>query len=466
MFRTIVTLVTVSFASTANAQVTRYDLGRKLVALEKAWDDHTGAEARKRALPPLKKVMKAFFSGHSDEVAQLFDEARHALESDKPVPDAVRWADATKLRFEKRVFDAAEKSISVQLFRLYDSSARLPTGLQLRLKLLNGDGKSITESIAPIPGLPNLFVLQVPPNTSGDFHLRGEILENDRVTSSMDYGISFVPNVEARVKSLDERADLRKPVTTEDFTLRSHVSLLVRGFAREETNYPVNRLLDETEALARLPNDGTYFDKSRPGQFWMTLATAKGPAPIRIQVPKFAADAKPVPLVIAMHGAGGSENLFFEGYGHGEIVRLCEKRGWLLVATRTEGIAAAPVAAIVDELAKRYPVDQKRVFVIGHSMGAAQVMSLARYWPNRWRGLVCLGGGGALAEPAKVKHIPFFVGVGSEDFALTGARSLAKSLQEVGAEQVKFIEYPDVEHIMVVQVALPDIFKWLDELAK
>ena len=124
-----------------------------------------------------------------------------------------------------------------------------------------------------------------------------------------------------------------------------------------------------------------------------------------------------------------------------------------------------PAAGIIDELAKRYPIDRKRVFLIGHSMGASHVTMLAQSDSDRWRGLVCLGGTGGLKQKEKVKDIPFFVGVGRDDFALPGARSLAGTLREAGCV-VKLVEYPDIEHIAVVQVALPEVFRWFDELIK
>lgn len=39
--------------------------------------------------------------------------------------------------------------------------------------------------------------------------------------------------------------------------------------------------------------------------------------PIRILVPRGLDINKPVPIVFALHGAGGTENLFFDGYGNG-----------------------------------------------------------------------------------------------------------------------------------------------------
>ena len=89
-------------------------------------------------------------------------------------------------------------------------------------------------------------------------------------------------------------------------------------------------------------------------------------APLRVFVPKGLDASKPVPVVFALHGAGGSENLFFEGYGAGRIVKECEQRGWVLVATRS-GLGfgtAPPLADVLEQLGTRYPLDAKRVFVV------------------------------------------------------------------------------------------------------
>ncbi len=58
--------------------------------------------------------------------------------------------------------------------------------------------------------------------------------------------------------------------------------------------------------------------------------------------------------------------------------------------------------------------------------------------------------------------MPFFIGVGSEDFALSGARTLSRTLKDAGVKKVELKEYADIEHMAVVQVALKDIFAFLD----
>ncbi len=175
-----------------------------------------------------------------------------------------------------------------------------------------------------------------------------------------------------------------------------------------------------------------------------------------------------MPLVVAMHGAGGSENMFFEGYGAGQIVKLCEKRGWLLVAPRAGlgfGLGGdPPVAGIVQELAERYPVDPKAVFLLGHSMGSAMAVGAVQKEPSPYAALACFGGGGAIRKPEAFAELPVFIGVGDKDFALNTARKLNGDLVKANAKKVALKEYPDLEHLTIVREALGDAFDRFDKL--
>jgi len=168
---------------------------------------------------------------------------------------------------------------------------------------------------------------------------------------------------------------------------------------------------------------------------------------------------------VALHGLGGSENLFFDAYGHGAIVLECKSRGWLLVATRSGGFGdVPPVAAIVDELVRSYPVDRSRLYLVGHSMGATHAIEAAQTIPGKVTAVAALGGGGSVRTPEAVKSLPIFVGCGAEDFILTWARILARSLESAGAK-VRVKEYADVEHVVVVREALKDVFAFFESVS-
>jgi predicted peptidase len=183
---------------------------------------------------------------------------------------------------------------------------------------------------------------------------------------------------------------------------------------------------------------------------------------VRFLAPDQVADGKPAPLVIALHGAGGSENMFFDGYGHGDIVERCRRRGWLLVSTRY-GIPDG----LIDAVDALYPVDRKRIFVVGHSLGASQAMAAVSAKPDAFVAAAALGGGGAVTASDALKNVQIFVGVGAEDpVARGGALLLRDQLKKAGVKNLKFQEYEGAEHLTVVQLGLKDVFEFFDEAAR
>ena len=123
----------------------------------------------------------------------------------------------------------------------------------------------------------------------------------------------------------------------------------------------------------------------------------------------------------------------FDAYGNGLIARLCASRGWLLVAVRN-----GRVDGVVEELARRYPVDTKRVFLVGHSMGAQQSVALASANPERFAAVAALAQPFATVKKSdRLAEVAFFVGVGKEDFTVPGARSLKRALENAAIRQAQ-----------------------------
>ncbi len=450
----------------AHAQPERYDAGRRLIAFEQAWDQQQDEAARKRSIPHMKNALTNFFASKYGEAARYLDSARNALTSNEPPTSCVAWAESLSFRPEKRLVDVADADMRLGIKQLYPLDAELPGRMKLSVRLLGDQAAQLHSEEAQ--SLPQDITFSLKSVPEGDHRVEVTLTAGEQLLTRFGYQLSVVKNRDQRLLALGQVVEKlsTEGLTTEQRTLKAHASVLMRLASRSvlETDYPAHRLLVEAEALAALPAEGKHFAAFKTGQFWLTLATAKGEAPIRLFVPPQVAAGKSVPLVIAMHGAGGTENMFFDAYGHGEVVRQCEQRGWLLVAPRANFIGSAPIAAIVDELAKRYPVDGKRVFLVGHSMGAGQAVALAQQSPERWAGVAALGGAGRVNKPDTFREVPVFIGCGSEDFALNGSRAMARSLKAAGLENFVSKEYSDIEHILIVQVALPDVFKWYESL--
>ena len=166
------------------------------------------------------------------------------------------------------------------------------------------------------------------------------------------------------------------------------------------------------------------------------------------------------PLVIALHGAGGSENMFFDTYGAGKITALCAKRGWHLVSPRVSGRFPAQ---LLESLSKVWNIDSSRVFIVGHSMGAAAASSGVDSGAIQPAAVALLGGGGAVTVPSRWKDLPLLIGVGELDFGRMMASRTRPAAERAGS-RLTYKEYAGVEHLSIVQCALDDVFTWLDKI--
>jgi predicted esterase len=431
------------------AQDERYELGQRLKRFEAAWEKHTEVEGRARALKLLPEITPMFFSLRFGEAGGRLDEAVWTLANRENRSLAEQWLMSLYAAPETRLMVAGEE-LSVTVKSFYKLKTDTPEKANVTLSF-NG-GTAMPVSLAKLPTKVRLPVRLVEGVPRKDCVLRLEAKLDDRTISVRECTVSVVPDLEATMAKF-KTAGRREPATLESATLRDREEFLNElKDAPGETDYPVVKMIEEGNTILATER---YFDHTKSGQFWLSIPLEKKKTlPVRLFVPKNLEAKKVVPIVIALHGAGGSENLFFEGYGAGHIVKECEKRGWLLVAPRSPlGASGPPVKLLLDKLAERYPIDRERVFIVGHSMGAAQTIATCQEYPDLFAGAAALGGGGRVKDAKNFEKLPLTIGVGDKDFALSGARALAKALPSA-----KFKEYPNIEHMVIVREALPDVF--------
>lgn len=154
--------------------------------------------------------------------------------------------------------------------------------------------------------------------------------------------------------------------------------------------------------------------------------------------------------------------MFFETYGAGRVVEEGLKRGWLVVAPR-QGLfgLSMDVKAMLDVIDGLFDIDRSQVFLLGHSMGAGQVIRQTSLHPQLPLAAVALGGGGRAKQPEALQGIAWFIGAGEQDFGRSGAQQLHKSLAAAQLPSI-YRDYKDVEHMVIVQAAIDDVFQFLD----
>jgi predicted esterase len=463
--------VVLILAPVAGAQPERYELGHRLRSFENAWEKQTDAEARKRAIEPLLQATTAFFSGRLGEAGKSLDEGRFALESDQPPSPAKRWATAQYVTVPRRLLDVRDDKLEFQVGSFYHVNSEPPAKFEIRPRLVTADGKKVIAQVSPSRPLDESSkdVLVWKDAPVGDHRLRVEFVVDGVVLAATEQTVSLVEDLRNRLKTLKglPHEDAYRNIEGQTFgELRRLTQSLADGKTLE-TDYPAARLLTEAGALPEAIRRGeNYYAWPKAGQFWMRIAAGGNKETVRAFIPDNLAKDHPVPLVIALHGAGGSENMFFEGYGAGKIVRLCQERGWILVAPRLSAFAApVKTETLIAELANRWPIDPKRVFLVGHSMGTMQAIQTGLRIPDKVAGVAALGGGQKIdAEP--LINLPVFVGVGERDFLVRGVRTLHDSLTAAEVKTIVYREYPDLEHLVIVQQALPDVFAFFDGIAK
>ncbi len=212
----------------------------------------------------------------------------------------------------------------------------------------------------------------------------------------------------------------------------------------------------EIGALQR--GDDPY--RRHTGDLWRVVKLAQGELVLRLYAPAQAAKDTPLPLVIALHGARGDENMFLDGYGLGRIRALSDQQGFLLVCPRTGGeLKPETLEALLAALALDYAIDEKRIGLLGHSAGAGIAARLAAARPERFCALACFSGG----PRSDVQRLPpAWLRVGAIDQLAdpAGLEATAKELRERGLP-LDFQILPDLGHTLIVGEALDGAIAWL-----
>ena len=462
-------LVSPILSAPARAETPRAELGKRLRRFEIAWQKADG-ERRAAAVAPMTAAVRSFFTLQLQAAARHLDGAWYAVRpGDAPDP-AERAAIATAVTATPLLADTTAETLSLAFEPLYEVErdvAAAPS--RLRLSIVDGAGETRAQRQGDWAETGGMIQWQTGPLPAGDLTLVVEWLDEQESIEITRIGLSRVERLREQLDALATAANTWPEATPP--TVRATVAALLPLFKAladgrgQETDFPAARLLRFAEGLragAGLPAD-TIREAARSGDLWLTLSTGRGEVPVRLRAPADAAG--PLPVLFLHHGAGGSENMFFDTCGAGRAAALGIERGWLVVAPR-QGLfgLALDVEEMLELLGDSFEIDTSRVFLVGHSMGAGQVAKQVGLHPETVAAAVALGGGAAAPGGEKAQRVPWLVAAGTADFGRPGAAALAKRLEAAGAT-VDFREYPDVEHMVIVQAALDDVFRFLDTVA-
>lgn len=202
--------------------------------------------------------------------------------------------------------------------------------------------------------------------------------------------------------------------------------------------------------------------RGRTGEYWRVARAGDVDVPLRVYAPGIAGADEPLPLLIVLHGAGGDENMFFQGYGAGRVRALAEELGLLVIAPRTELLVGNPerFGPLLEAVRHTYPLDDARITLLGHSLGAVTVVELAKRWPGQFAAGVCFAGAGNIGGARGLPPTRVYIG---EQDPISPPRIVQAAVQQARAagEPVELITLPGYGHTLGVGARLDEAVRWL-----
>ena len=450
------------------------------------------------------QIAEASRLGKNGELRRLFAKGI-ALLNNRPWTDAVEYSTSLVLRTDRVVVDSS-KPYLVRLEQIYTPSIALERALTAKVALykrpsgpppaagtpppppelvkelgtFEGVGRDLRESPFPIE-------LDVHDVADGTYGLIANVADGTNLLGTANLVVALRKGVDDAVAKLESeakrapenlRAEILYPVDRMKQVNRGRLEL--RTFDPE-------RDFAASEAVAAAVKAGKDPFAGRTGDIrrHYLLETANEIMPYRTYVPKAYNGSKPFPLIIALHGLGGTEDSFFDNYGAG-LPPLAESHGYILATPlgyrvdgsygwglgnppadpatrRTQDFSEQDVMQVLQRMRQIYKIDESRIYLMGHSMGAIGTWKIAPKYPDIWAAIAPISGSGAAATLEKIRSVPEIVVHGDADptVPVTGSRAMVAKLKELGVEHT-YVEVPGGLHSDVVGPSLAAVIDFFD----
>ncbi|MDD5645148.1 MAG: prolyl oligopeptidase family serine peptidase [bacterium] len=194
--------------------------------------------------------------------------------------------------------------------------------------------------------------------------------------------------------------------------------------------------------------------------------------PYRIYMPPALKIKRKYPLILFFHGSleRGSDNFSQMSYGIKEMIGYSKSRGkhlfilapqcsrrdeWVDISysKKSHRMTGKPTNALglalelLDDTVKKNPVDTKRIYVIGLSMGGFAVWDVIERRPRYFAAAIPICGGGDISKAKALAKIPIWAFHGELDDIVSArrSRSMIDAVRKAGGKP-RYTEYPGGEH--------------------
>jgi predicted peptidase len=134
---------------------------------------------------------------------------------------------------------------------------------------------------------------------------------------------------------------------------------------------------------------------------------------------------------------------------------------------RVQELSEQDVMRVLQLVKEQYKIDDSRIYLIGHSMGAIGTWKLAPKYPDLFAAIATFAGSGNPATLERIKQVPEFVVHGDADATVNvqGSRAMVAKATELGIE-LKYVEVPGGTHGNILAPNFAAMFEFLNSHRK
>jgi len=208
------------------------------------------------------------------------------------------------------------------------------------------------------------------------------------------------------------------------------------------------------------------------------------------------------PLIISLHGLGIGPGYMCQG----KVIDEAEAGGYILAApmgyntggwygspiinTGGRGGKGAPAPEapanlselsekdamnVLDTMRKEFNVDERRTYLMGHSMGGAGTLYLGSKYASNWAAIAAMApaamrmapNASTILQPLKDKSVAVMIAQGDADelVPVAGTRKWVDTMKEMNMVY-NYKEVPGATHGSVIEASIPDIFAFFKDHTK
>jgi len=136
-------------------------------------------------------------------------------------------------------------------------------------------------------------------------------------------------------------------------------------------------------------------------------------------------------------------------------------------ATVTE-YSEQDVMSVLAMVREEFDVDERRIYLMGHSQGGGGARHLAETYPSIWAGVALLAPalfGVELTEDSSIIDVPVLVAVGDQDSLIGSSREFSQQLESLNATY-EYREFEGLDHSTIIMGAQPEVFRFFARHSK